>query len=99
MDCSFTPGQTQPSKLTRLRLVLVTVATLLALPLIVHTQVDLCGCATVPGLADFNSTIPATYPPGTVLNGITMTIPVPANGILMFKSWFSRHHIQFQLNA
>jgi hypothetical protein len=76
------------------------VAALLAVPLIVDTQgLDICGCATIPGLQPFDSTNAATHPPGTTVNGTTVNIAVPADGILRFSSFFARNHLTFQRNA
>jgi hypothetical protein len=85
--------------MNRVRVLLLSVAALLAMPLIVDTQgVDICGCATIPGLQPFDSTNPDTHPPGTTISSTTLTIPVPADGILRFSSMFVRNHLRFQRN-
>jgi hypothetical protein len=76
------------------------VSALLAVPLIVDTQgLDICGCATIPGLQPFDSANPATHPPGTTVNGSTVNIAVPADGILRFSSFSAQHNLTFVRNA
>ena len=48
---------------------------------------DLCGCRNHPGsLGAFDTRNQATWPPGTTLNVRTLTIPLPADGVLVFDS-------------
>jgi hypothetical protein len=76
-------------------------ASLLAAPLVVGTQgLDICGCATLPDLQAFDSRDPNTYPPGTTLSGDVLTIPLPADGILEFASFYlENRNLVFQRNA
>lgn len=70
------------------------------LPGHVATQaLDICGCAAIPNLPAFDSRVPATHPPGTIVNGTTLSIPVPEDGILRFSSLFVRNHLNFIRNA
>ena len=72
----------------------------LAVPLIVNTQgLDICGCGTIPGLLPFDSTNPATHPPGTVVNGTIVTLQTPPDGIFRFSSFFAQNHLNFTRNA
>jgi len=54
---------------------------------------DICGCASNPNnLGDFDTANPASYPPGTVsaangFGGNNITIPLSADGVLIFKSF------------
>ena len=50
-------------------------------------SLDLCGCASVPNLQPFDSSNPATFPPGTSDNGSSLRIQVPPSGILRFSSF------------
>ena len=50
-------------------------------------QFDLCGCASLPGLQPFDSANAATFPPGTSDNGSTITMSLPADGVLKFSSF------------
>jgi hypothetical protein len=100
MDRSPEPQARRQSGGAWLRAITLGLASLLAVPLIVDTQVlDICGCATIPGLQPFDSTNPATHPPGTTVNGTTVNIAVPPDGILRFSSLFARNHLTFQRNA
>ena len=50
-------------------------------------QLDICGCLNNPGsLGAFDTVAHTGYPPGTVDNFRSMTIPVPASGVLVFDS-------------
>ncbi len=54
---------------------------------------DICGCAGIPNnLGDFDTANPASYPPGTVsapngFGGNVVTIPLSADGVLIFRSF------------
>ncbi|OLB05240.1 MAG: hypothetical protein AUH14_08980 [Candidatus Rokubacteria bacterium 13_2_20CM_69_15_1] len=56
-------------------------------------QRDICGCTNNPSnLGDFDTANPASYPPGTVsagngFGGTNITIPLPADGVLIFRSF------------
>jgi hypothetical protein len=77
------------------RTTVIMIAIVLA-PWAVDTQVlDICGCGTIPNLQPFDSRDPATHPPGTVVSGTTVTLPVPPDGILRFSSFFAQNHIRF----
>jgi hypothetical protein len=61
---------------------------------------DICGCASVPGLQPFDSTSPATYPAGTSDNGSTITMTLPPDGIFRFSSFrVQNRHVAFARNA
>ena len=63
-------------------------------------QFDLCGCASLPGLQPFDSANAATFPPGTSDNGSTVTIPLPADGVLKFSSFrVTNRSLNFAGNA
>lgn len=69
-------------------------------PWAVDTQgLDICGCGSIPNLPAFDSTNPATHPPGTVVSGTTVFLQVPEDGIFRFSSFFARNHIKFLPNA
>src|SRR5688500_6844150 len=66
----------------------------------VATQaLDICGCAAIENLPVFDTRLPASYPPGTIVNSTTLSIPVPEDGILRFSSMFVRAHLNFIRNA
>ncbi len=49
---------------------------------------DICGCAGNPNsLGDFDSAVEATWPAGTVRSGVTITIPLSDDGVLIFDSF------------
>ncbi|PYN29442.1 MAG: hypothetical protein DMD98_21125, partial [Candidatus Rokuibacteriota bacterium] len=57
-------------------------------------QRDICGCANDPNsLGDFDAINQATYPPGTTRTAVNggghnrITLPLPASGVLSFKSF------------
>jgi hypothetical protein len=80
----------------------LTAGVLLAAPAFQAQGLDICGCASVPGLQPFDSQNPATFPPGTSDSGIdgSMTIPLPPDGILKFSSFnMLRRHVSFALSA
>jgi hypothetical protein len=61
---------------------------------------DICGCATLPGLQPFDSAIPSTFPPGTSDNGNTITFTLPDDGIFRFSSFrVNGRNVQFNRNA
>jgi hypothetical protein len=71
---------------TRVTTLLFTTACLLLwAPAYEAQSLDLCGCATVPNLQPFDSTNPATFPPGTTDNGTTLTLQLPAGGVFTFS--------------
>lgn len=97
MDTSREPRTALRSSLARLTV--LTIAMVL-MPWVVGTQaLDICGCATIPGLKAFDSRDPATHPPGTIVTASTVTLPLPEDGVLKFSSFFARHHIRFGRNA
>jgi hypothetical protein len=101
---SETTSRNHRSHLARIRALTIAFASLLAAPLIVDTQgLDICGCATVPGLQPFDSRVQATYPPGTAIGGPFndwIIIPVPDDGIFKFSSFFVQNlHPVFKTNA
>jgi hypothetical protein len=60
--------------------------------LVAQAVLDICGCAGDPTLTDFDASNPTTYPPGTTgcsapCTGGTITFPLPADGVLKFKSF------------
>ena len=62
--------------------------------LVAQAVLDICGCAGDPTLTDFDASNPATYPPGTTgcspnttCTSATITFPLPADGVLKFKSF------------
>jgi hypothetical protein len=79
----------------------ITVAALLSASAVFYAQpLDLCGCATLPGLQPFDTANSATYPPGTADDGNFLTIPLPPDGILKFSSLrIQNRHVAFTRNA
>jgi hypothetical protein len=74
---------------TRLaRITLLLAATVLAAPLVAQTPIpDFCGCRDNPNsLGAFDTRDKNTWPPGTTVSGIVVTLPVPADGVLVFDS-------------
>jgi hypothetical protein len=73
----------------------------LAVPAVVHVQgIDICGCATLPDLQPFDSTISSSWPPGTTDANSTLTIPLPPDGVLRFSSFrATTRNITFAPNA
>jgi hypothetical protein len=50
-------------------------------------QLDVCGCKNNPAsLGDFNTLDPSTYPAGTITAFRVLQIPVPADGVMVFRS-------------
>lgn len=97
MDTSREPRTALRSSLARLTA--LTIAMVLT-PWMVGTQsLDICGCATIPDLKPFDSRDATTHPPGTIVSGTTLTLPVPEDGVLRFSSFFARNHIRFGRNA
>src|SRR5688500_18962529 len=84
-----------------LRSVLFGIAVLLAIPQVVHVQgLDICGCASFPGLQPFDSANQATWPPGTTLASTSLTMPLPPDGILRFSSFsLVNRYLFFERNA
>ena len=84
----------------RARFVAIALAFVLA-PSTVGTQgFDICGCGSIPNLPAFDALDPATHPPGTVVNGVTVILKVPDDGIFRFSSFSARdRHIGFSPNA
>jgi len=81
--------------------VIALVAGLIMLPDTFYAQVDICGCATIPGLQPFDThSTPATYPAGTFDDGTSLIIPLPADGILRFSSFrVQNRQVSFRGNA
>jgi hypothetical protein len=63
------------------------------------SALDICGCEGHPSLGDFHSVDEATYPPGTVRNGGTITIPLPDDGVLIFDSFTVDNRPDFPTNS
>lgn len=81
-------------------------ATVLAGPAAGQAQVDLCGCADHPqSLGDFDTKNQETWPPGTTVERNRMEIPLPPDGVLVFKSFIAEKwtndtdRIYFKRNA
>jgi hypothetical protein len=77
-------------------------AFVLAAPSLARMQgsLDLCGCASFPGLQPFDSTVSSTFPPGTTDSGTTITFTLPPDGILRFSSFrVVNRYIGFTRNA
>jgi hypothetical protein len=73
---------------------------LLLAPTFEAQGLDICGCASVPGLQPFDSSNASTFPPGTSDSSGTLTIPLPPDGILKFSSFtLQNRHVQFVRNA
>lgn len=75
-------------------------------PVLAQTVLDICGCAGDPTLQPFNAGNPATYPPGTSgcsspCTSGTITLQIPADGILKFSSFTvdGGFNVQFSRNA
>lgn len=81
--------------------VIALVAGLIMVPDTFYAQVDICGCATIPGLQPFDThSTPATYPAGTFDDGTSLIIPLPADGILRFSSFrVQNRQVSFRGNA
>jgi hypothetical protein len=61
----------------------------LAWPLVAQTLPDLCGCRDHPNsLGAFDLRDRATWPPGTTVSTRFVTIPLPADGVLVFDSMY-----------
>jgi hypothetical protein len=83
-------------------LVLAAAGMLLAAPAFDAQGIDICGCATVPGLQPFDSSDPSTFPPGTTDTGAngSMSIPLPPDGILKFSRFnLQNRQLSFGANA
>ncbi len=49
---------------------------------------DVCGCAgSATSFGAFSSNVPSTHPPGTTVSGAAITIPLPADGVMVFNSF------------
>ena len=72
----------------RVRLAIVVSCLALAGPVIAQTPLpDLCGCRNHPAsLGAFDTRDRNTWPPGTTVTGITVTLPLPPDGVLVFDS-------------
>jgi hypothetical protein len=101
MDARYEPRKQHAPRRRWLRHWLLVAAFLLALPVIAEVQgLDICGCANFPGLTDFQSGVPSTWPPGTTLSGTTITFVLPPDGILRFRNFLSVNRFYaFQRNA
>lgn len=83
---------------------LAATATLVLALLAGPVHADICGCQDLPSLGAFNSEDPGTYPPNTQVSGSTITLELPADGILIFDSFnvgsgTSFRWVQFAPNA
>lgn len=75
-------------------------ALVLVAPAFQAQTIDICGCATIPGLQPFDSTDPATFPPGTSDSGSSITLPLPPGGVFKFSSFkVQNRSISFTRNA
>jgi hypothetical protein len=74
----------------RVRVALIVACAALAWPIIAQSpQPDLCGCRDNPNsLGAFDLRDKNTWPPGTTVNGRFVTVPLPADGVLVFDSIF-----------
>ena len=81
-------------------IIFATICILVTAPSFEAQGIDLCGCATIPGLQPFDSTVSATLPPGTVDDGSNLTIPLPPDGIFRFSSFnLQSRFVRFVRNA
>jgi hypothetical protein len=73
-----------------IRIVLIATGVTLAFPLIAQTPTpDICGCRDNPNsLGAFDLRDRNTWPPGTTVSGSSVTIPLPADGVMVFDSMF-----------
>ncbi|MGE5243272.1 MAG: hypothetical protein ACM3SQ_03485 [Betaproteobacteria bacterium] len=75
---------------------------LLTAPAFEAQSLDICGCASVPNLQPFDTSNPATYPPGTSDSGFngTLTLPLPPDGVFRFSSFaVQNRNVTFVSNA
>ena len=73
----------------RWRTVLFSLLFVCGLGVVVFPQVtlDVCGCKNNPAsLGNFDSGNVASFPPGTTVGTTTMSIPLPADGVLVFNN-------------
>src|SRR5262245_27537392 len=72
----------------RVRLAFLLAATVLAAPLVAQAPLpDFCGCRDNPNsLGAFDTRDKNTWPPGSTVSGAVLTLPVPADGVLVFDS-------------
>jgi hypothetical protein len=75
----------------RVRIALIVASAALAWPVIAQTlPPDLCGCRDHVSLGDFDTRVASTWPAGTTftnsINGGLLTIPLPADGVVVFDS-------------
>ena len=69
-------------------IILVILICLMAWPVTVPAQPDICGCAgNINSKGAFDSSDNQTFPDGTDLTGNTITIPLPDDGVLIFDSF------------
>src|SRR5262245_53474437 len=70
---------------------LAVLGAVVVLPMRSMAVLDICGCAGDPTLHAFDANDQSTYPPGSVVTGSftgrTLTIPLPADGVLKFSSF------------
>jgi hypothetical protein len=85
--------------LRRAALIALTIGVCLLPGHVASQELDICGCAAIPDLPAFDTRTPSTYPPGTIVNGQTLSIPVPDDGVLRFSSMFVNLHLTFTRNA
>jgi hypothetical protein len=76
--------------MTKVRTALLTAFIVCGFGVVVSPQVqlDVCGCKNNPAtLGSLDSTVPASYPPGTTSSSYnTMEIPLPDDGVMVFNS-------------
>jgi hypothetical protein len=63
------------------------IGTVVMLVLAVPAGADICGCETSPSLGAFDSGDPATYPPSTEISDHVLSLPLSADGVLVFDSF------------
>jgi hypothetical protein len=80
------------TKRTSPRLALALLCAVLTAPVVAQQSPDWCGCRTHPAsLGAFDTRVASTWPPGTTAAGSRLTLPLPADGVLVFDSM----HLEF----
>ena len=69
-------------------LLLLVAGAVLTMPDVGQAALDICGCIGSPrSLGPFDTTNPATYPPGTRVQVQQIDLPVPPDGVFVFTSF------------